>query len=100
MSTYNGFWDITTSNYIFTYKSETPQATHSITIPPGIYTVSTINAAIQQGMLAVGKSQIDVNNFSLAIYTLNIGTSSKSPFSFNFTVADSINTVLGFDPLV
>jgi hypothetical protein len=102
ISTYNGFYNITATNNIFTYTSNVPapNTVHTITIAPGIYSISTIQAAIRAGMEIIGESAIDIANFKINIYTPNAGTSITSPFAFDFTPANSINDVLGFDKAV
>jgi hypothetical protein len=102
VSTYNGFYNITTSNNIFTYTSNVPVANtvHTITLAPGIYTISTIQAAIRAGMTNIGESATDIANFKVNIYTPNVGTSITSPFAFDFTPLNSINSVLGFNKAV
>ena len=94
VSTYNGFYNITTSNNIFTYTSG---AVHTVIIAPGIYTVSTIQAAIRAAMTNNGETAANIANFKINIYTPNVGTSITSPFAFDFTPTNSINTVLGFN---
>lgn len=99
ISTYNAFWNITASNNVFQYTSDTPAAgtLQTITLAPGIYNTDTINEAIQQGMLQVGESHANVDAFLIAIYTPNVGTSMTSPFAINVTASNSIRTVLGFN---
>ena len=94
VSTYNGFYNITTSNNIFTYTSG---AVHTVIVAPGIYTVSTIQAAIRAAMTNNGETAANIANFKINIYTPNVGTNITSPFAFDFTPTNSINTVLGFN---
>ena len=48
-------------------------------------------------MTAIGESSTNVQNFLISINTINVGTTINSPFAFNFSIANSINEVLGFN---
>jgi len=94
--TTNSFPNITTKNNIFTYSVvgiAGPWKT--ITIPTGVYGLLDLNTYIQGAITANG----DIGaNISLNYNISNLGStmSITAPYAVDYTVPNSLNTVVGF----
>ena len=100
LETYYSFANITTSNNNFRYFNGTTNKT--ITLSVGAYDINDINTAIQNGMKANG----DWDNTNSAYYitilpnapTLgSIINISNANYTIDFTVQNSLATLLGFN---
>src|SRR5271156_2372665 len=102
--TYNTYYNVTLTNNNFSYTNPVG-AVRTFQITPGAYQVSDINAYIQLQMLAYGdyttNTSTNTNTYGINI-TPNLNTSKCiitliTGYSVNFTIANSIRTILGFN---
>ena len=102
--TYNTYYNVTSANNNFSYTNPSG-AVRTFQITPGAYQVADINAYIQGQMLINGdyttNAQTNTNTYGINIASNN-NTSRcvltlVTGYSVNFTIANSIRTLLGFN---
>ena len=102
--TYNTYYNVTAANNNFSYTNQSG-AIRTFQITPGAYQVSDINAYIQSQMLGYGdyttNASTGANTYGINI-TPNLNTSKciitlVTGYSVNFTIANSLRTLLGFN---
>ena len=101
---YNTYYNVTAANNQFSYTTPLG-AVRAFTITPGAYQVADINAYIQSQMSANGDYTTTpasgVVNYGISV-AANINTSRcvitlVTGYSVNFTIANSIRSLLGFN---
>src|SRR5271167_4341443 len=104
--TYNTYYNVSSINNQFSYTNPSG-VIRTFTITPGAYQVSDINTYIQGQMFTYGDYTANSStspptyNYGISI-TPNINTSKciitlVTGYSINFTIANSIRTILGFN---
>lgn len=104
LETYYSFPNIDASNNNFRYSPDSGTTWINIDVPEGSYEIADINEYIQRVMKENGHYDSIADEFCITLEpnnntlksVLNIATSYK----VNFTTANSIRTVLGFNALV
>ena len=96
LETYYSFTNITNSNNAFKYSIDNGDTWKTITLPVGCYEITAINSEIQRLMLPDAGIQILPNAVTLG----SIVDITNSTYKVDFTVANSIAPVLGFNAVI
>src|SRR5277367_449168 len=102
--TYNTYYNVTAVNNNFSYTNPS-NVVRTFQITPGAYQIADINTFIQSQMLGYGdyttNTSTGTNSYEINI-TPNLNTSKSiitlvTGYSINFTIPNSIRTILGFN---
>jgi len=96
LETYYSFSNIDNTNNIFTYSIDNGTTWKTITLPPGAYEIGQINSEIKRLMLPDEGIEILANTITLG----SIVDITAPAYQVDFTVANSISSVLGFNPQI
>ena len=96
LETYYSFSNINNTNNIFKYSIDNGITWKTITLPPGAYEIEQINSEIKRLMLPDVGIEILVNTVTLG----SIVDITAPTYRVDFTVANSISSVLGFNPQI
>lgn len=95
LETYNSFPNIDASNNKFRYSPNNGATWVDIEIPVGSYEIKDLNDQIQRVMKENGHITLESNN-----NTLRTALEISKNYKVDFTIGNSIRTVLGFNALV
>jgi len=102
---YNSIPNVTGANNIFKYSVDDGRNWKIITLDTGSYQLQAINDEIQRQMVINDDYNKESNEFYISI-TANISelksivNISNRSYKVNFTVKDSIGSILGFDTII
>ena len=101
LETYYSFPNIDSSNNLFKYSPNFGTTWNTITIPTGCYEISAINAYIQRSMKDAGYYDSTNSAYYITLST-NFNTlktiiSLAPNYKIDFTIPNSLRTVLGFN---
>lgn len=96
LETYYSFANINNTNNIFRYSTDNGITWKTITLPPGAYEIEQINSEIKRLILPDVGIEILVNTVTLG----SIVDITAPTYRVDFTVANSISSVLGFNPQI
>jgi hypothetical protein len=101
LETYYSFPNIDSTNNNYRYSPDNGTTWFNINIPEGSYEITDINAYLQKTMKSNGHYNTANNSYYVSIdpnnNTLKAVLSIVSPYKVDFTTANSIRTVLGFN---
>ena len=104
LETYYSFPNVSTHNNVFTYSADNGATWTTILIDEGCYEIEDLNRYITRRMKLNGHYD-SVNNKAYITISPNINTLKSvmdisSGYSVNFTIPNSLNTLLGFNSLI
>ena len=101
LETYYSFPNINETNNLFKYSPNSGTTWNTIAIPTGCYEISAINAYIQRAMKDAGYYDATNSIYYITISTnfnsLKIELSLAPNYKVDFTISNSLRTVLGFN---